>query len=180
MPKILENVKEDILTTARHMVLVEHLPNVSIREIASRCNISTGTIYNYFNSKQDIIVSITWQEWYLALKRIDIHNNSNINYMEKLKNIFIEIRNFLNMVHNIQHEHFFEQIEIEKFMKMQKDKKVLHEVLSSKVCGALSSTEISEQNSLVCSIIIKIFCSYALYSEISFEDLKPYIEKLIH
>ncbi|TQW86886.1 TetR/AcrR family transcriptional regulator, partial [Clostridioides difficile] len=33
---------------------------------------------------------------------------------------------------------------------------------------------------LVCNIIIKMFFSYSTYLHIEFEDLKPYIEKLIH
>ena len=180
MPKVLEHVKEDILSTAREMIIVEGLKKISIRQIASRCNISTGTIYNYFNSKQDIIVSVAWQEWYSSLNKIDSTNVSTISPMDKLNFIFLELRSFLNMVHNMQSDDFYESVELEKLMKMRKNKKDLHELLSSKVYDALTEANIPKQDSLVYSIIIKLFCSYAMSPDINFEDLKPYIEKLIY
>lgn len=180
MPKVLENVKENILNTARDMILVEGLNSISIRELSSRCNISIGTIYNYFDSKQDIVISVVWQEWYSTLNRMDYHNNSNIDYIEKLKIIFIEIRSFLNIVHNMQYGDFFNTIGIEKLMKIKNNKKDLHEVLSSKIFDALSNVNTSPPDPMVCEIIIKLYCSYAVSYDISFEDLKPYIEKLIH
>lgn len=179
MPKVLEHVKDDILNTARQMIIVEELKKISIREVASRCNISTGTIYNYFDSKQDIIVSVAWQEWYSALNKIDTTNASTISPMDKLNFIFLELRSFLNIVHNMQSDDFYESVEIDKLMKMRKNKKDLHELLSSKVYDALEEVDIPQQDSLIYSIVIKLFCSYAMSPDINFEDLKPYIEKLI-
>lgn len=180
MPKILENVKDNILNTARDMILVEGLNSISMRELALRCNISTGTIYNYFDSKQDLVISIAWNEWYSTLNRMDYSNNTNLDSMEKLKIIFLEIKSFLNIVHNMQYGEFFDTIGIEKLMKITKNKKDLHDVLSNKVFDALSESDIPTKDPLVCGIIIKLYCSYALSSDIGFEELKPYIEKLIH
>ncbi len=115
MPKILENVKEDILKVSRDMILEEDYSNISIRKIAQRCGISAGTVYNYFNSKQEIIEYITKSEWDLLIRRIEYSNKNTEDYIKKLNIIFTEIRNFINKVHNIQYNDFLNTFETEIF-----------------------------------------------------------------
>ncbi|MFL8416437.1 TetR/AcrR family transcriptional regulator, partial [Clostridioides difficile] len=180
MPKILENVKEDILKVSRDMILEEDYSNISIRKIAQRCGISAGTVYNYFNSKQEIIEYITKSEWDLLIRRIEYSNKNTEDYIKKLNIIFTEIRNFINKVHNIQYNDFLNTFETERFFEMKKHKDDFHEQLSNKVYEALEKESFFNNDKLVCNIIIKMFFSYSTYLHIEFEDLKPYIEKLIH
>lgn len=47
-----------ILDAALHVFSEEHYHNASIGQIAKRANISKGLIYNYFDSKEDILVTL--------------------------------------------------------------------------------------------------------------------------
>ena len=47
--------KEDILAASRELIKENGWAAVSIRAVASRCSVSTGTIYNYYESKADLL-----------------------------------------------------------------------------------------------------------------------------
>ena len=47
--------KEEILQTSRKLIQKKGWAAVSIRSVASACNVSTGSIYNYFDSKTDLV-----------------------------------------------------------------------------------------------------------------------------
>ena len=46
--------KEDILAASRELIKENGWTALSIRAVASRCSVSAGTIYNYYESKADL------------------------------------------------------------------------------------------------------------------------------
>ena len=57
--------KEDILAASRELIKENGWAAVSIRAVASRCSVSTGTIYNYYESKADLLgdtIESIWRE----------------------------------------------------------------------------------------------------------------------
>ena len=57
--------KEDILAASRELMKENGWAAVSIRAVASRCSVSTGTIYNYYESKADLLgdtIESIWRE----------------------------------------------------------------------------------------------------------------------
>ncbi|MFR6022791.1 MAG: TetR/AcrR family transcriptional regulator [Oscillospiraceae bacterium] len=57
--------KEDILAASREIISREGLPAVSIRSVAAACGVSVGSIYNYFDSKAELVgaaVESVWRE----------------------------------------------------------------------------------------------------------------------
>ena len=51
MPKIIENVREMLLHEARRQAEAYGYSSVTVRSVAKECGIGTGTVYNYFPSK---------------------------------------------------------------------------------------------------------------------------------
>ena len=47
--------KDDILAASREIISREGLPAVSIRSVAAACGVSVGSIYNYFDSKAELV-----------------------------------------------------------------------------------------------------------------------------
>ena len=47
--------KDDILAASRELIKDNGWTAVSIRAVASRCSVSAGTIYNYYESKSDLL-----------------------------------------------------------------------------------------------------------------------------
>ena len=57
--------KEDILKTSRELIQQKGLPAINIRSVAAACGVSVGSIYNYFDSKTDLMgaaVESIWRE----------------------------------------------------------------------------------------------------------------------
>lgn len=47
--------KEEILKTSRELIQRQGWSAVSIRSVASACGVSVGSIYNYFESKAELV-----------------------------------------------------------------------------------------------------------------------------
>jgi len=52
------NTKHKLLTVSKDLIISNGYENVSISQICKCCNVAKGTFYNYFESKNDIVVSI--------------------------------------------------------------------------------------------------------------------------
>lgn len=55
--------REKILEESKKIVSNEGLSAVSIRKLASECDVSIGTIYNYFESKSDLVLAVIEDTW---------------------------------------------------------------------------------------------------------------------
>ncbi|MEG0249577.1 MAG: TetR/AcrR family transcriptional regulator [Peptostreptococcus sp.] len=55
--------REKILKESEKIVINEGLSAVSIRKVASLCEVSVGTIYNYFESKSDLVLALIESIW---------------------------------------------------------------------------------------------------------------------
>lgn len=56
--------KEDILTASRELIRENGWSAVSIRAVAARCSVSAGTIYNYYDSKADLLGATIESVWH--------------------------------------------------------------------------------------------------------------------
>ena len=55
--------KEAILETSRKLIQENGWAGISIRSVAQACNISVGSVYNYFDSKSDLIAATVESVW---------------------------------------------------------------------------------------------------------------------
>jgi len=65
MPKVVdvEKKREEIAKKSVALVLEKGFANITVSQVASHANIAKGSIYNYFNSKEDIIYEIIKSEY---------------------------------------------------------------------------------------------------------------------
>ncbi len=59
--------KEQILEQAMQIALQEGINAVSIRKLASSCNIAIGSVYNYYADKEELIHEVSQQFWHTIL-----------------------------------------------------------------------------------------------------------------
>lgn len=88
MPKIIENLEEEIIKKSLKLFNENSYQNVSMRQIASDVGIAVGTLYNYFPNKFELYIAVfeeSWQETYQILK-----NNCQKTEKNYLRN-FIEV-----------------------------------------------------------------------------------------
>ena len=55
--------KEEILKTSRELIRREGWSAVNIRSVAAECGVSVGSIYNYFDSKADLVGATVESVW---------------------------------------------------------------------------------------------------------------------
>ena len=63
MPKIIENIKEQIIEEAKRQLFENGYSQTTIRSVATACGIGVGTMYNYFSSKDMLISSFMLEDW---------------------------------------------------------------------------------------------------------------------
>lgn len=117
----LENQKQIILETSKVLVLNSSYKDLSIRKIAKECNISIGTIYNYYHDKNEIFIDILKDFWITFfndlksikqsetfIKTLDIFNNHlesiSIKFRYELLSRYLET-DLLNKGKELHNEH---------------------------------------------------------------------------
>lgn len=92
MPKIIKNLREDILAETKKQVIERGYKNTTIRSVATECNIAVGTVYNYFKSKEILIASFVLDDWKECLRSIEAQPKDNRRAF--LAYIYISLRKF--------------------------------------------------------------------------------------
>ena len=55
--------KEIILEASKKLIREEGLNSINIRSVASACGVSVGSIYNYFDSKSELVAATVESIW---------------------------------------------------------------------------------------------------------------------
>ena len=63
--------KEQILQTSRELIRQQGWSTVSIRSVAAACGVSVGSIYNYFDSKAELVGATVESVWCEIFHRPD-------------------------------------------------------------------------------------------------------------
>ena len=71
MPKIIENIREKLLEEAKRQVNENGYSSMTIRSVATACGVGTGTVYNYFPSKDMLVASFMLEDWVLCMQEIE-------------------------------------------------------------------------------------------------------------
>ncbi|RCW58725.1 TetR/AcrR family transcriptional regulator [Halanaerobium sp. ST460_2HS_T2] len=89
MPKIIENLEEEIARSSLKLFKKNPYQNVSMRRIASEAGIAVGTLYNYYSNKWELYIGVfeeSWKETYqiLSANCKNTDNDYLKNYIEVL------------------------------------------------------------------------------------------------
>ncbi len=97
MPRANKVSKEEILETAKKMLLDKDGEAFSMRNIAKECGISAGTIYNYYPDKDTLMEEIMIQDWHTALQKMSEVSENAGNLAEGLSGVTSALREFVNI-----------------------------------------------------------------------------------
>ena len=70
MPKIIENIREKLLEEAKRQVIENGQSAMTIRSVATACGVGTGTVYNYFPSKDVLVANFMLEDWMICIQAI--------------------------------------------------------------------------------------------------------------
>ena len=65
-----QELRQCLLDCARRIECAEGADGLSIRKLASEANVAVGTVYNYFESKQEVLLAMTEEYWNDALREM--------------------------------------------------------------------------------------------------------------
>lgn len=71
MPKIIENLREQLLREAKRQIEEMGYAKTTVRSVASACGVGVGTVYNYFSSKDMLIASFMLEDWHACLAEMN-------------------------------------------------------------------------------------------------------------
>ena len=72
MPKIIENIREKLLAEAKKQVMENGYSSMTIRSVATACGVGTGTVYNYFPSKDVLVANFMLEDWMICIQEITV------------------------------------------------------------------------------------------------------------
>lgn len=72
MKKKDDKLREVLLDTACALANEQGIEKLNIRLIAKKAGVSSGTVYNYFSGKDEILLALTKQYWEQALLEMDV------------------------------------------------------------------------------------------------------------
>lgn len=84
--------KEEILKACREIVSEEGLPAVNMRAVAKRCGVALGSLYNYFSTKDELVletIESVWQDIF----HMDRSCGTELSFPETVGWIFESVRN---------------------------------------------------------------------------------------
>ncbi|MBD5085453.1 MAG: TetR/AcrR family transcriptional regulator [Clostridiales bacterium] len=93
MPKIIAQLRGDILSNARQILFSEGYDAFTMRSVAAACHVAVGTVYNYFPSKVMVVAEVILEDWKAALLRMDTPAEGEAP-LEGLGRIFEELMVF--------------------------------------------------------------------------------------
>lgn len=100
MPKIIENVRLTILREARPILLKHGYDQLTLRDVAKACGIAPGTIYNYFDSKEDLAFSVFDADWQPMLVQLAAFANTVCSPIEGLRLAVANVRELITVYGN--------------------------------------------------------------------------------
>ena len=94
MPKLIKDAKESILREAKRLLIENGFASLNMRTVASNAGIASGTLYNYFPSKDHIVVSVMLEDWNAALRQMEAEIPNATTAIEGLEIVFQKIQSF--------------------------------------------------------------------------------------
>lgn len=83
--------KEAILAVAKEIVTQAGTQALNMREVAQRCNVAVGSVYNYFPSKEDLLIETIQMVW-TEIMHHSKECSSEIGFAENVIFLFERVR----------------------------------------------------------------------------------------
>lgn len=83
--------REAILSRGKEIVLEVGLQGLNIRDVAKRCGVSIGSIYNYFPTKSDLMIATIESVWKDILHGYKVCEEQH-NFAENIRRLFLTIK----------------------------------------------------------------------------------------
>ena len=91
MPKIIKDVEKTIRNCAMELFVEFSYSNVDMKMISKKSGVAVGTLYNYYENKKQLYISILNESWQNTFDKLDAIKSLTISPREKLRKIIIAL-----------------------------------------------------------------------------------------
>ena len=172
MPKILNNLREQLLEETRREIRERGYKATTIRSVAAACHVAVGTVYNYFASKSAMISSYMEEDWRRLTEKVRATDTRDKKAY--LSTIDRSLREFASLHSPLFHDPDAEKEFSEASSKLHPE---LRKQLSGLILPVLSGVKKEEQGFLS-QFLAESILTWSM-SSVAFETLYAVIEKLI-
>ena len=124
-------LRRTLLTTAGKIECEEGVDAINIRRLASEVGIAVGTVYNYFDSKQEVLLALTEEYWKDSL--LQMHERvSAERFSEQLGEIIAFLRSKMNDCAEILMHNLHDDVETGR-IRMASMQRVLRQALVERI-----------------------------------------------
>lgn len=172
--------KEDILAVSKKMVADKGMQAINMRSVAKQCGVAVGSVYNYFPSKNDLMIAVIDAIWKEIIQGISDCTLSS-GFVESTEKLFYSVKSggekypFFFSIHSMSvaksgkdkgretMNQYFKSVKADLLYSLQNDQRVKQEFFSDKctqtdfiefVFSNLISLLMREQDS--CDLLIEI------------------------
>jgi AcrR family transcriptional regulator len=186
MPKVIDNARDTILSTARNLLKNDGYEALNMREIAGACGMATGTVYNYFKAKEELVFALMSEDWKLALQSMDAALDKklgaggypSVNPADCLADIFHPLKSFVQ-THQALWAQMSMGIRENSSQKMpHHDKTTFMAELSLRV-GRLQVRSETQGDSFVLDFVCTSLATYAQERDCDFIELSRILVRLL-
>ena len=96
MPKIILNLRENILKESKNILKTESYEKLTVRRVAAKCGVAVGTVYNYFPSKEMLTAGVMLEDWNRILERMKASAELAASPMEGLEQIYAALQDYIS------------------------------------------------------------------------------------
>lgn len=168
MPKIIENVKKQLLEEARKQITEYGYGATTIRSVAKACGIAVGTVYNYFPSKEMLIASFVAEDWYQCMAGFSAPAS------DTPREIFWQIYQLLRSFTKEHHALFTDADAVKTFSASFSQR---HKQLRDQIAKLLLPVCPEGEKEFLSQFLAEALLTWTM-AEVPFETLYPVLEKL--
>jgi len=174
MPKIIENLKENILAEARHVLTTEGYQALTVRRVAGALNIGVGTIYNYYPSKLELAAGVLEEDWNAAMQEFR-RSLGDLKVEEMLRVLFEIFQNYSAKYSSAWREY-------ERHAESQALLTQYHTMILDELSGYISQGMPKEQleaEPFLPGFLGELILRFGSDEQSSYERIRPGVEKLL-
>ncbi len=171
MAKIIENLNSDIQTAGKKILLEDGYKQMTLRLVANKCNIATGTIYNYFKSKDALVATIMFKDWKDLLEKTGPEVTNSKKAIDGLELIFNMIKDYTSIYQKAWIDYGGSLI------GLRDRHSILIKQISELINPLFNRFRIDEAS---VSFISEVLLYSAIREDVSFIDIKPFILKIMN
>ena len=174
MPKLIDNVRGRAIEEARKVLIEEGYAALTIRGIAQKLEIGTGTIYNYFPSKEYLAAGVMLEDWQKLTKEFEsVHTGAPVEAI---------IADLFRMVHTFTLRYTpawreYEQHGSTRGMIVQYHG-ILIEQFAGYIRGAIPA-ERQEKEPWLTGFLAETILRFGTDVSFSYEKIEPAVRKLL-